>query len=432
MTVSFEMSREIRQKTNQQLLTPPTVINQSTEELLNLFFITIFSAYLLDEKPDLLPHLTLRYMKVAVEYGWTAQSAMAYATFGLILAQRTEYDDAYRFGRLALDGLADIEAGDCISGIILSTHNFSLHLREPLKRFSDNYLQGFNEGLKNGDVYLALMCGGEHISSSFHSGMYLREIEHRMATFCSQANELNQQTMLSLFLPYWQMILNIQGEGEKTTTLTGKAMSESDVWAEAERTNNRKCMQVMRFLKLILFCLFDEHQDEDKLFQSIESRSTIIREHYTSFIEKFYEALMLYNLYRKHQDEKYHELALKLSSILMKHAESGNINCAPLADFLVAEEIAISGTKCEILGAYNKCLRAFREANILHYQALVNERVGLAMLRQDTEAAKEFLIEAISLYDQWGAQGKVTQLHEKCGVMFNGDTMSTDSTPPSQ
>ena len=83
--------------------------------------------------------------------------------------------------------------------------------------------------------------------------------------------------------------------------------------------------------------------------------------------------------------------------------------------YLLKAEIARGkGQKWDAFEYYEKAIISARENNYIHIAAFSNERLALFWLEHGRESlCRVYFLEALYLYELWGAKAKVAELKEK-------------------
>ena len=93
--------------------------------------------------------------------------------------------------------------------------------------------------------------------------------------------------------------------------------------------------------------------------------------------------------------------------------KEGNPNVGHFVHFLDAEYARARGKDGEARVAYTKSLVISRRLGFRLDAAFTNERLFTLRAGEDDDEAREFLVEAINLYSDYGARTKVVQLKDK-------------------
>lgn len=107
--------------------------------------------------------------------------------------------------------------------------------------------------------------------------------------------------------------------------------------------------------------------------------------------------------------------AKKYSKLLLRWANVGEPrNFIGKHYLLEAELAALAGNKARSYNFYIVAISACREGHFLLHTAIATERVAKSLLEwNETERAIPFFRDAVSLYQEWGAYGKVRHLESE-------------------
>jgi hypothetical protein len=71
---------------------------------------------------------------------------------------------------------------------------------------------------------LAFMAAQSYMQMATFCGSRLVELEEQMRTYCTRMLDFYNRSQVFVSLPYWQLSLNLMGQNDVPTILTGEAM----------------------------------------------------------------------------------------------------------------------------------------------------------------------------------------------------------------
>jgi hypothetical protein len=132
-----------------------------------------------------------------------------------------------------------------------------------------------------------------------------------------------------------------------------------------------------------------------------------------------------FQLYHRTNNNKYNVIGSKSIEYFKESVSQGSLNAYPMLLFLQA-------TKSPGKSAFDEAIRVCSRSGLVNFQAMMNESAAHYFLEQnDEEMAIFYMKSAVSLYEDWGASGKVRELLSDQKRLIGWD--QTCSTPrPSQ
>lgn len=158
--------------------------------------------------PSLFPLVTTLSTQLFIQYGNTAISPAAYASYSATLLDNREIDTGVRFYKLALKLLDKTETKTAkpetlmVVGLLLFHRNAHLHETLPLLR------EGYRSSLENGDLEKAGYHAQAFCCNAFWCGCYLSDLERKTRAYYHRLEQINQSTAANYIGIYWQSVGN--------------------------------------------------------------------------------------------------------------------------------------------------------------------------------------------------------------------------------
>ena len=242
------------------------------------------------------------------------------------------------------------------------------------------------------------------------SGLQLRGLVEDIRIYLSQFERMStnsdyaQRTRM-----VWQVVLNLIGESENTTVLSGSAIEEE--YALEDDTSMTGVIFLL--LKSFLCVHFGNHEQGAAL--AMQRGNRFYEESPglpVGMPDPFLRAMSLYAMARKTGKSKYARHAKRARATVKDWLKKGNPNVYHQLELLNAERAALSKRK-DTSELYYKAARLAVRGGWIHDAALTSERHGEYLLEiGDKEGATAKLKEAIERYSSWGAARKASQLKE--------------------
>ena len=339
------------------------------------------------------------------------------------------YDEAYRFGQLALK-LQEIQGhARRIPHTYPLVYTFFHHWRHPLRECLEPLNYAYEVGMTTGEVDGGFIAIQAHLSLAFHCGLPLRDVEAAFRLYCNQMADFDHYSETTLVQPLWQCCLNLLDQSDDPLVLTGEAMNEERHHFEAAKSGHHMAIFSSGLARIILCCFLDNSTGLEELVSGLRE-STRIRSHFNLYISLFYTALSTIAMARTSNERWALRKARKCYSLLVKYVEkAGCSNCIPLASFVKAELADLTWRRQKqntILELYDQAIADATDQGLVHVQAMATEKAGEHLLRKSKQAntssaspsisspsGATYLQNAWRLFYDWGAIAKANQMRQK-------------------
>ena len=371
--------------------------------------------------PALMPLFVFKQVNLSVEYGNTAESAFAYANYGLILcAIVSDIDSGYQFGQLALNLLEHFQAKELKARTFVIINNLVRHWKEPVKDTLQPLLAGYQSGLETGDLEWAAWCIVVHDYHAYLSGQELSKLEQDMAVYCNKIAQLKQETPLHWQEMYRQAVLNLIGgtsdsPNQPPWLLIGESYNEEKMLPLHIKANDRTVISHFYLNKIMLCYLFGEYE------QAVEN-ATLAENYLDGAVGllvvpfcHFYDSLARLAVYPNHPNPESVLNQVILNQEKMRNwAHHAPANYQHKYDLVEAEKARILGDNWLAAQLYEKAIAGANQHEYLQEAALAYELSAHFYAQQGMDKfAQTYLREAHYAYQKWGAMAKVKHLVDK-------------------
>ncbi|CAJ1946409.1 unnamed protein product [Cylindrotheca closterium] len=227
-----------------------------------------------------------------------------------------------------------------------------------------------------------------------------------------------EQKMMSLH----QTILNLTDDVENPTFLHGEVMDQDDELEKVEGLGALRIRLGMDACRLMLCCVFGDWDAAGALIEDLEEYMDerdgfLMRDHF----RRCYLGLAAFALSRETKDSKLRKKYLtegkKMLKSFIKEMKHGSVNAFPIVAMLEAE-------KNPSKQSYDKAITACARLGLVHHEAYMCERAAEMFLAEDDKDwCKYYIRQAILLYGEWGATGKVNRLTKDYKEILGGDSI---------
>ena len=368
---------------------------------------------------------TLTIVEITLTYGVSEDSNYTFVAWGLLLSVKFQnYETAFELGALALKLNERLHSQTNRCGVPFTIGNFINHWRRHI-RFNMAYLrEAFKAGVEIGDfVYgsfsamsiprVSLSYGHDPLES------VLADIQEGLAFFkriknypACERQELSRH-----------VVLNLLGLTENRHSFN------SDVFNEACHLQNMQTIHygtgiaIYYLYKAQTLYLYENYREAMKMAEEAMKNILFI----TSMMQEadcvLFHSLIMAALYpgASDRDKERYAAALKNNQA---RAKIWLDNCPEnfLCRYLLVEaEIArITGSFSEASRLFDEAIRSAEDNGFIFLAALASELAAKCYIAHGIlKGAGNYLGDALCLYQQWGALGKINDLKEKYGRIIS-------------
>ena len=172
--------------------------------------------------------VVIRCQEWTLRYGWSEIAPTTFASIGLLLCGTLfDFKTARIFGEYALRLLDKTQLKWIKPRVLMIVYGGVLHWTEPIHGMLKPLMEGYELGMESGDHAKAVHNLNMYLQVSMVAGRPLEAIESDCRRYTRLMKELKQGMLANFSSCLWQAVLNLMGESENTTELTGEAMVES-------------------------------------------------------------------------------------------------------------------------------------------------------------------------------------------------------------
>jgi tetratricopeptide (TPR) repeat protein len=138
--------------------------------------------------------------------------------------------------------------------------------------------------LKTGDMEGSMLIAFSSIPNLFHMGTPLGVLEDELRSIIIVLDSLGQQLGLSVLVPIWHVVCDLQGDEPLPLNLTGEIVDAESAFNSALKENNNVALEHFYAYRAIYYCLLGKHQESLELAKkSLDSGTNV--EIWTPFFE---------------------------------------------------------------------------------------------------------------------------------------------------
>ncbi|KAG7349497.1 serine/threonine kinase [Nitzschia inconspicua] len=400
----------IKGRPNEELLRLPLMNNPAKLAAMQMMNIMFLYAYI--AVPSLAPLISLRMVKLTLEYGLCDVSSIGFVTYAMLLCGiGSDFDEGYRFGDLAMKIFDKFDTKAWIGRIAAWFYGSVCTWRKPILMIFDPIKKAHRVALESGDIDFAMLNANIYCWESFDIST-LPKVEKIISGFSSRMDAYGQESVLMMIKPLWQTVHNLTGRAHgDPRVLTGQIM-EQDYMVQYARENNKTLLIWCHFYRLLLAYLFGDMESAEvhaSVCRVAENNPFGSSDH---VLLMFYDALVTMGQGKMSRQQQ--KNATRCVKIFKSWSKQSPENFLGKLYFLEAELAAANGDSDRAHSKYTSAISLSREGGFILQHALANERAGKYFLRRgEKELAHSYLKEAVAVYQKWGGKAKVDHLRNE-------------------
>ena len=368
--------------------------------------------------PDTMPLFVFKTINLSMKYGNSPESAIAYATFGLILCAIVgDIDLGYRFGKLAMKVLERFDSKAQEARTIYAVNCVIRHWKEHMRKSSSAYRDAFRIGLQTGAFDFAALSACWHVRNLLYTGEDLAGIKQLASSYHDTFASLGQELFLQQQNIIRQVILNLMGEAENPCDLIGAVYDEEKMLPVHLKADNRLAISSLYSHKSILCYMFGKYEQALENTTMVEKFMDVATGTAVVPLCCFYDSLirlaLLPDIQRPEQRSHLKKIIANQKK-MKKWARHAPMNYLHKYYLVEAERDRVCGRGEKAENFYAQAIALAREHEYPNEEALSNELAARYYLSKGKDKiARTYMREAHYGYRIWGAEAKVKDLEKK-------------------
>ena len=291
--------------------------------------------------------------------------------------------------------------------------------KKPIRSIFDPLRIAHRTALETGDIDFAMLNSNIYCWESFDI-CSLPKVEKIISGFSNRMEVYGQDSVLMMVKPLWQMVHNFMGKArENPKVLTGKIM-EQEYTIQYARENNKTLLVWLHFYQLVLAYMFGDYKSAEVHASACRVAQSNPFGSSDCVLLVFYDGLVALANQKKSHSQK-HQVAKRCIKVFKTWAKECPENFLGKLYFLEAELAAATGDHQKAHAKYTSAISLSREGGYIMQHALANERAGKYFLAHgDTELARSYLKESLTIYRKWGGRTKFTHLKQELPSLLAG------------
>lgn len=389
--------------------------------------LTMLSRYAFISKQPFSMMSTLTGVTICLDSGSTKDSALLFAMLGTTAVILDNYDEGYKFGKIALAMLRESNDKTKLSQVYINVYGLVNIFIDPLQAGLEQLKYGYENGLSVGDTESAFTNIWLYVVSALICGRPLVGLSEEITSYLIGMRAYKNH-MQHLLLPYGQSVLNLIGKtipdsiGEDRTetdkdspyVLKGALMDESIILNRPLTPRSVKVVETIYNLKAVIAYLFRQYDVAARCIEKAEGvTSARPFSPATQVFYSFYRGLISIEMCRMEptQAEKWKAVFETEAAKIKKWSKTASWNCEHKHLLFLAEASYLAGDIDAAKITYEDSIRLASDHGFISDQALACERMGLFCAETSgADSALPYLQRSLILYQEFGAEAKVKHL----------------------
>lgn len=365
--------------------------------------------------PMLLPLIVFEQIRLTLKHGNTADSATAFAMYGLIeCGVFGNMTAGIRAGDRGLGILEQLKAREMAAKVHVIYNSQIRHWKSHAKTTLEPLLNAHQIGLETGDLEFAAYAVHVYCCNSYCIGRNLVDLLQQIETRGEEIRRLNQKTTYNFHRIWHQSVLNLTGKNSIPERLCGGIYDVDEMMPVHLAANDRTSIFDASLHQLILAYLFHDHE-------TAAARATDTEKYADGVTSMLYVPLMVFygglaRIARCRHATGYRKQRLLFSVMrarrkMKKWAEQVPENFLHMFYLIDAEYARTRKNDDRARQSYRMAIQTATQHQYYHVRALANELFAQFWMEKDeSDIARLYMTRARQAYQVWGASAKVKQL----------------------
>lgn len=370
-----------------------------------------YAVYL--KKEDLSFYAATRILNISIKEGTSIDTALAIAHFGGLLVREGHQEVAMKWGEVAIK-LADSFPHKLGSHhtLVHSWVNFGLFsISLPFHNILDPILELNRISLRHGDIQQGAMAWIGYFYLYVNVGLPLDPLNSDLMSFFNEARQFGVPATIKVLFPIFrQTINNLKVLQLDPTLLKGEIFDQEKDLKKFKDLGLRMTLRDINSLRLMLACIYQEWEVAEKLISALEpflytDKWNVRRHAYLVYMG--FASIILGNKTNRKKGKKFRQLGNKITKIFETILKNGSKDALSII-------VMLKAIKSPSKERFDEAIRTTARLGMVHHTAIIYENAGLFFMERDKKSwAEYYLAKATTLYGEWGAEGKTTQMLDK-------------------
>lgn len=381
--------------------------------------------------PTLLPLIVFEQIRLTLKHGNTADSATAFAMYGLIeCGVFGNMTAGIRAGDRGMEILEQLKDRELAAKVHVIYNSQIRHWKSHAKTTLEPLLKAHQIGLETGDLEFAAYAVHIYCCNSYCIGRNLADLLSQIETRGEEIRRLNQKIVYNFHRIWHQSVLNLAGKNLIPERLCGGIYNVDEMMPVHLAANDRTSIFDACLHQLILAYLFHDHETAAARAEDTEKYSDGVTSMLYMPLMVLYGGLARIACCRHATGYRKQRLlfsVMRARRKMKKWAEQVPENFLHMFYLIDAEYARTRKDDDRARKSYRMAIQTATHHQYYHVRALANELFAQFWMEKDeSDIARLYMTRARQAYQIWGAAAKVGHLDatypDLLGHLAGGDT----------
>ncbi len=369
--------------------------------------------------PDLLPVISLKFMKIAVKYGNSVYSGNDYVGYSIILAVMNKADQALEFAELAQQVFTRFDAPLNLQVKALFLTNYIIFVwKKKLHSLIPSMEKVYRKGMECGDLEYAAY-GLVNGFLAFYTNRPLRQLKKTQLSRAAALQKINQQNPIKFFALFLQTSENLVTLSKEPCFITGQYFDEERDLRELREGHDSANIFNFYTNKIFLCLVYCDLRFARSYLDEVEAHMMADQGSYYYAVSYFYISLISLQLCDINVQKTFLKTVSKNQKKMKIWAQNCPENFQHKFDLVEAERMRLYGKDERARELYDRAIFGAKDNGFLSDEALAWQLAAHYYLTiNKNHLAKFYAQNAYDCYARWEAFGVCLHL-EKAYPQFS-------------
>lgn len=375
-------------------------------------------------QPELLSMMALRSVRIQYRHGHSMLGLNAWAVYGMVLASRLfKVEQGVAFAKLSLSLVERFRSRQMMPRARHIFNAMVRHWQEPVRNCIEPLQDVYRLALESGDYEYAVLALVIRMLDQLDSGMNLAQWQVELTETRAAVKQLRQGNTLDYVDIALQFHDNLIGKAPIPTRLQGEHYDIESKRKWHQDIGDKSLLVMDHDFSLWVLCLYGDYEGALREADTMSVDAANVGGFF--MISRSYMLDSLIRLASITQTDRRQRKRLLRQVIsnqkkLLGWARNNPANFHNKYCLVEAERLRVDGREFDAHAWYDKSIQAAAQQGFIHEQALASERCGLMHMAAGRHTlGHPYLSQALALYQQWGAHGKVNDLQQRFPQLIN-------------
>jgi hypothetical protein len=430
----WRLERDFARRSNGQLLRLPPMEDERILHIMQILNVLIFPTNMYNLR--LGPLLSLRMMRLTLDYGLSALAPVSFSHFGMVCSTFDLFELGNRCAGLALELLGRYQTQEYLPRVYVGVYGVIHRYRNPPRENIGPLREAYRVGMVTGDLEFAGIAMTMACTHSLEAGDSLDKLLVEYCIFRDTMHSKRQELQIQLTLPFIQGIHHLMGISEDPLVVL--PATREDIQPDGGTATTGSMGRIMTMWQIRLFYVFNDYESAAAVVDKQIFRDAFIIDPAFGFYCTLVSVAMLRHRQRQGKQihcwirKKHQRNALYGLKRLRQLAKASPYDCSGKLCLVQAELASVRGDNGQAMLNYVMAISLTKQVENTFEYALANERTARHILGatpgdvdDPRAAARRYFQTALEAYGAWGGKAKVERLQSEMETLYMADTAAS-------